>query len=75
MKKRIFETQEKAAVYAADTIESVLKKKTDAVLCLAAGHTSIPVFDELVKRNTDFSKTRFIGLDEWAGVPKEQGIV
>ena len=72
MKKRIFETQEKAAVYAADTIESVLKKKTDAVLCLAAGHTSIPVFDELVKRNTDFSKARFIGLDEWAGVPKEQ---
>ena len=72
MKLRIFDTKEQAAVCAADTVEGILNKKPDAVLCLAAGHTSIPIFDELAGRRTDFSRARFIGLDEWAGVPAGQ---
>ena len=65
MKTLIFETKEKAAAYGADTVEEILREKPEAVFCLAAGHTSIPFFDELAKRHTDFSRARFIGLDEW----------
>ena len=72
MKTLIFETKEQAAACGADTIQNLLKRKPDAVLCLAAGHTSIPIFDELVRRKLDFTRSRFIGLDEWAGVPGEQ---
>ncbi len=72
MKTLIFETKEKAAAYGADTVEEILREKPEAVFCLAAGHTSIPFFDELAKRHTDFSRARFIGLDEWAGIGREQ---
>ncbi len=72
MKTLIFATEQQASRYAAETVAAILKKKPDAVLCLAAGHTSIPVFDALIERKVDFSQARFIGLDEWAGVPKEQ---
>lgn len=72
MKTRVFETKEKAASYAAETVEAILAEKPDAVLCLAAGHTSIPIFDALVEKEVDFSKARFIGLDEWVGVPEKQ---
>lgn len=72
MKVLQFETPQEGAVYAADTICGILREKPDAVLCLAAGHTSIPVFEELIRRETDFSRTRFIGLDEWVGVAREQ---
>ena len=44
MKTLIFETKEKAAAYGADTVEEILRKKPEAVFCLAAGHTSIPFF-------------------------------
>lgn len=72
MKTWVFETQQKAASYAVETIENILTEKPDAVFCLAAGHTSIPIFNALAEKELDFSKARFIGLDEWVGVPKSQ---
>ena len=37
---KTFDTAALAAEYAADTVEALLREKPDAVLCLAAGHTS-----------------------------------
>ena len=65
---KTFDTAALAAEYAADTVEVLLREKPDAVLCLAAGHTSLPVFDELARRGLDFSLARVIGLDDWLGV-------
>lgn len=65
---KTFDTAALAAGYAADTVEALLREKPDAVLCLAAGHTSLPVFDELARRGLDFSLARVIGLDDWLGV-------
>lgn len=68
MEIRIFDTENLAAGYVADTVEALLREKPEAVLCLAAGHTSLPVFDELAQRALDFSLTHIIGLDDWLGV-------
>lgn len=71
MKKLVFDTAELAADHAADTVAALLAQKPDAVLCLAAGHTSLPVFEAFLRRGLDFSHARFVGLDEWVGVGPE----
>ena len=71
MKKLVFDTAELAAGHAADTVAALLAEKPGAVLCLAAGHTSLPVFEAFFRRGLDFSRARFIGLDEWVGVGPE----
>lgn len=71
MKKLVFDTAELAADHAADTVAALLAQKPDAVLCLAAGHTSLPVFEAFLRRGLDFSRARFVGLDEWVGVGPE----
>ncbi len=55
----------------AGEILALLKAKPDALFCLAAGHTSQGVFDALIRaavEGADFSRARFIGLDEWSGL-------
>ena len=71
MKKLVFDTAELAADHAADTVAALLAQKPDAVLCLAAGHTSLPVFEAFLRRGLDFSRARFVGQDEWVGVGPE----
>lgn len=72
MTEQIFETDLQAAEYTVSIIETLIREKPNAVLCLAAGHTSLPVFEGLIKaaekKYIDFHKVRFIGLDEWLGV-------
>lgn len=68
MKKLVFETAELAADHAAETVAALLAQKPNAVLCLAAGHTSLPVFEAFFRHGLDFSRARFVGLDEWVGV-------
>ena len=72
MTQQIFETDIQAAEYTAAAIEALLRQKPDSVLCLAAGHTSIPVFERLLEaaaqKHIDFHQVRFIGLDEWLGI-------
>lgn len=59
----------------ADHILSVVKKKPDAVLCLAAGDTPKLAYSLLVEKaareSIDFSACTFVGLDEWVGIPPE----
>ncbi len=75
MKTNVFKTQELAAKHIAATIKEIVQNKPTALLCLAAGHTSLPVFDELISMNQsgeiDFSQVSIVGLDEWLNISKE----
>jgi 6-phosphogluconolactonase/Glucosamine-6-phosphate isomerase/deaminase len=68
MKKRIFETSKQAANYIADTVELILAKKNDALFCFAAGHSSVAAFEEIISRKLDFSKARFVAMDDWLNI-------
>lgn len=54
---------------AADVICKQLEEKPDSLICIAAGHSSLPLCEELIKRynqkQVDFSKAYFIAMDEW----------
>lgn len=71
----VFDTQEEGGEYAARRLCRLVTEKPDALLCLAAGHSSLPVFSALIKAagdgSADFSRVRFVGMDEWLGVPPE----
>ncbi|WP_445153995.1 glucosamine-6-phosphate deaminase [Arthrobacter sp. Hor0625] len=58
---------------AADAVESLLRRKPDAVLGLAAGTSPLPVYAELGRRHAgsglDFSRATAFILDEYAGLP------
>ena len=58
--------------YIADGICEILSKKPEALICIAAGTTSFPVFDALLERKADgrvsFDRASFIGMDEWIGL-------
>jgi glucosamine-6-phosphate isomerase len=69
---RIFETESMASVYCEETICDIVGNKREALLCLAAGHTSLMLFDLLKKSEKegriDFSNVKVVGLDEWVGL-------
>jgi 6-phosphogluconolactonase/glucosamine-6-phosphate isomerase/deaminase len=71
MKTTIFENPAAAADHAADTLASILAVKPEALLCLAAGHSSLPFFDAVLARGLDFSRARFVELDEWLDIPPD----
>lgn len=54
---------------AADVICKQLEAKPDSLICIAAGHSSLPLCEELIARykdgQVDFSKAYFIAMDEW----------
>jgi glucosamine-6-phosphate deaminase len=60
---------------AADTIESLLKRKPDAVLGLATGSSPLAIYDELAARcsrgQMSFRGARGFTLDEYVGLPPE----
>lgn len=70
MEFKIFENDILLSVAAADAVCELLQKKPDALLCIAAGHSSLGVFRELVRRfrenKVDFSCAGFAAMDEWA---------
>lgn len=55
-------------------IESV-KEKPTSLICIAGGDTPLLTIEALIKANqageVDFSKTQFVGLDEWVGLGRE----
>ena len=71
MKTTVFETETEAASYAAEGAARILSEKPAALFCLAAGHSSIPFFQVLIKRGLDFSRARFVELDEWMELPTD----
>ena len=56
----------------ADAICGQLRQNPRSLLCLAAGHSSLGVFQELVRRyrqnEVDFSQAGFLAMDEWLGM-------
>ncbi|MBQ2770296.1 MAG: 6-phosphogluconolactonase [Clostridia bacterium] len=61
--------------YVADRLAEILTAKPNAVICIAAGTTSFPVFDALKERvkagELSCAKAAFFGMDEWCGLPQD----
>lgn len=70
--KKVFEDSRAASAYCAHSLIELIREKPSALICLAAGHTSLEFFDALIDayRNgaTDFADVRVIDMDEWAGL-------
>ncbi|WP_027632794.1 glucosamine-6-phosphate deaminase [Clostridium hydrogeniformans] len=62
---------EKVAEYIIDTVN----KNPEALLCLAGGDTPLKAYEYLVdaynNKRVDFSRCKFVGLDEWVGLGNE----
>jgi glucosamine-6-phosphate isomerase len=75
---KIYRDYNELSADAAGEIVDLVKRKPDAVLCLAAGDTPRLTYEMVAKKagsqKVDFSKVTFIGLDEWVGVsPENEG--
>lgn len=61
--------------YVANQLADIVKKNPRALLCIAAGTSSFPVFDALnalVKiGEVSLSEASFFGMDEWCGLPQD----
>lgn len=75
MDTEIFPDYQTLSERAADVILHQVRSKPDAMLCLAAGDTPRLTYARLVQlaatEAVDFSKCRFVALDEWIGIPPE----
>ncbi|TYL51472.1 glucosamine-6-phosphate deaminase [Nocardioides sp. BGMRC 2183] len=59
---------------AADVVETVVRRRADAVLGLATGSTPLPTYRELVRRHRasvgpSYARVRCFNLDEYVGLP------
>lgn len=72
MKKIVSAGLEAQARTVAGLIADIVRKKPDALLCLAAGDTPTAAYAEMARMQraseADFRSCRLIGLDEWAGM-------
>lgn len=61
--------------YIADRLADIIAAKPNAVICIAAGTTSFPVFDALKERaksgELSCANAAFFGMDEWCGLPQD----
>ncbi len=71
----IFEDSRAASGYCAQTLIEIIREKPTALICLAAGHTSLEMFEALIAAyrsgETDFSEVRVVDMDEWVGLAAE----
>ena len=72
MQFKVFPDDTLLSSAAADAICGQLRQNPRSLLCLAAGHSSLGVFQELVRRyrqnEVDFSQAGFLAMDEWLGM-------
>ncbi|MDO8121177.1 glucosamine-6-phosphate deaminase [Isoptericola sp. b490] len=70
----VIDRSETLAALAADAIEALVTRRSDAVLGLATGSTPSSVYDELVRRHAEeglsFAGVRGFLLDEYVGLPE-----
>lgn len=73
MELKVFADYTSLSETIARDIISLVQQKPDAVLCLATGDTPKLTYSILTaraaKEKIDFSACKFIGLDEWMGIP------
>ncbi|HVN56777.1 MAG TPA: glucosamine-6-phosphate deaminase [Bacteroidales bacterium] len=74
MKQIIYQDYEELSIRTAEMIAQIIESKPDALLCFAAGETSVGTFRYLAGMNRagklSFKKSRIVGLDEWAHLGK-----
>jgi galactosamine-6-phosphate isomerase len=72
MKIFVYDNYESMSAAAAEAVIQMIEIKTNALLCTASGDSPSGLYkklvDELEKNNTDVSKLKFVGLDEWMGM-------
>jgi galactosamine-6-phosphate isomerase len=71
MKETIFATEKEMGSAIGEEICGLAKKKRSPLICLAAGHSSLPGFEALIKRKKegfDFDAYYFTAMDEWVGM-------
>lgn len=72
MKKIVSENKKKQAKITADLIAEYVRRKPNALLCLAAGDTPTETYAEMADMQkqglVNFRGCRLIGLDEWVGL-------
>jgi 6-phosphogluconolactonase/glucosamine-6-phosphate isomerase/deaminase len=68
---KVFKTDEALGIHIAERIARIIAQKPEALVCIAAGTSSIPAFDALLDRvrakSLSFSGAAFIAMDEWLG--------
>ncbi|MDO3642161.1 6-phosphogluconolactonase [Mucilaginibacter sp. L3T2-6] len=74
MKTFIHKNYDEMCHAAADIIVNQIKQKPDSLICLTSGDTPAGIYRLLVQYakegKVDFSRTWFVGLDEWVGMDK-----
>jgi galactosamine-6-phosphate isomerase len=76
MNEKTFESTGLMGETLTDEICSLVKSKPNALICLAAGHSSLPVFERLAARKQqgfNFSAISFVAMDEWMGMNEGDG--
>ncbi|MBC1422388.1 glucosamine-6-phosphate deaminase [Listeria seeligeri] len=75
MKIVIKENPQIVAESISQKIIEIVKEKPTSLICIAGGDTPLLTIEALIKANqageVDFSKTQFVGLDEWVGLGRE----
>lgn len=75
MQLNVYKDYDTLSRHAADEIIELVKRKPEAVLCMASGDTPRLTCTLMVKKaldeKVDFTRCTFIGLDEWVGIPPE----
>jgi len=76
MNEKIFQLADEMGDAIAEEICSLAQTKKNPLICIAAGHSSLPVFTALVMRKSQgfgFGAYYFVAMDEWAGMNKTDG--
>jgi galactosamine-6-phosphate isomerase len=71
MNETIFRSEKEMGDAIAEAVCALVKTKKSPLICLAAGHSSLPVFAALAERKKqgfDFGDYYFVAMDEWAGM-------
>lgn len=72
MKVKINKNYDEMSQAVANQIIDYINKKPESLLCLAGGDTPLKTYEYLVKaaesNKVDFSKAKFVSLDEWVGL-------
>lgn len=72
MEIKMFEDASALSMKIAEEIVQDLERNPKQLLCIAAGHTSLGVFQYLIDAyragRADFSKAAFVAMDEWLGM-------
>lgn len=77
MRVDIYKSEEEQAKIEAMHLADLIHKKDDLLLCVPAGQSCVSLFKELIAMNKskmiDFSKVKFVGLDEWCNYDNYEG--